>query len=127
MEAAEQTERLDVPHVRVGTALTKALSGWDAARPLFYADESGDEGGRPWGGEAGRAGPMAAVVRAAGSSRGAILVGPEGGFSAEERAFLRSLPYVHPVGLGPRILRAETAAIVALTIWQSVAGDLAGG
>jgi 16S rRNA (uracil1498-N3)-methyltransferase len=127
MEAAEQTERLDVPQVRAGTALTKALAGWDASRPLFYADESGDEGGRPWGGEAGRAGPMADVVRRASSPQGAILVGPEGGFAAEERAFLRSLSYVHPVGLGPRILRAETAAIAALTIWQSVAGDLAGG
>jgi 16S rRNA (uracil1498-N3)-methyltransferase len=124
VEAAEQTERLDVPRVRVGMALTKALAGWDEARPLFYADESGDEGGRPWGGEAGRAAPMGDVVRRAASVRGAILIGPEGGFTREERAFLRSHAYVHPVGLGPRILRAETAAIAALTIWQSVAGDL---
>jgi 16S rRNA (uracil1498-N3)-methyltransferase len=126
MEAAEQTERLDVPVVRVGTSLTKALTGWDSSRPLYFADESGDEGGRPWGGEAGRAGPMSDVVKGAGGRRGAILIGPEGGFAPEERAHLRGLSFVHPVGLGPRILRAETAAIAALTIWQSTAGDWSG-
>jgi 16S rRNA (uracil1498-N3)-methyltransferase len=124
IEAAEQTERLDVPMVREGAQLAKALAGWDASRPLYFADESGDEGGRPWGGEAGRAGPMSDVVRSAASSRGAILIGPEGGFTADERSFLRNLPYVRAVGLGPRILRAETAAIAALTIWQAIAGDL---
>jgi 16S rRNA (uracil1498-N3)-methyltransferase len=126
IEAAEQTERLDVPAVREGVTLAKAVAGWDPARPLFYADESGDEGGRPWAGEAGRARPMAEVVRAVNSTRGAVLIGPEGGFTTDERAMLRGLPYVHAVGLGPRILRAETAAVAALTLWQSVAGDLSG-
>lgn len=123
IEASEQTERLDVPAVREAEKLARALAGWDASRPLFYADESGDDGGRPWGGETGRAPPMSECVRAVGGSRGAVLVGPEGGFSPTERAWLRSLTYVHAVGLGPRILRAETAAIVALALWQSVAGD----
>ena len=56
----------------------------------------------------------------------AILIGPEGGFSAEERERLRSLPFVTPVSLGPRILRADTAAIAAMTLWQAVLGDWRG-
>lgn len=126
VEAAEQTERLDVPPVREAVRLEKAFDGWDPSRLVFYGDESGDDGGRPWGGEVGKASGMADVVRAEKTGSAAILVGPEGGFSTNERAWLRSLPYVRPVGLGPRILRAETAAVAALAIWQSVAGDWTG-
>jgi 16S rRNA (uracil1498-N3)-methyltransferase len=98
IEAAEQTERLDVPAVREAEKLVGQLTSWNwnASRTLVYADEAGDEGEKPWGGEAGR---------------------------AVERKRLRELPYVRPVSLGPRILRAETAAVAALTIYQSVAGD----
>jgi 16S rRNA (uracil1498-N3)-methyltransferase len=123
VEAAEQTERLDVPRVQEGAKLARAFADWDPKRLVFHADESGDDGARPWGGETGRARPMAEVVRAEGSARAAILIGPEGGFSPMERAWLKSLPFVRAVGLGPRILRAETAAVAALTVWQSVAGD----
>ena len=122
-EAAEQTERLDVPPVREAQKLFAALDGWPADRVLVFADESGDEDGRPWGGEAGRAMPLAEVLRGIGDGPAAILIGPEGGFSPAERARLRSLSFVKAVGLGPRILRAETAAVAALAIWQAVRGD----
>jgi 16S rRNA (uracil1498-N3)-methyltransferase len=150
-EAAEQTERFDAPEILDATPLPKALDGWDATRPLIYADESGDEEGKAWGGGAGRARPMgealswsagapAGIVapssldagsssykdagEAAGApSKLALLIGPEGGFTPEERRMLRGLPYVIPVSLGPRILRAETAVIAALSVIQSAWGD----
>jgi 16S rRNA (uracil1498-N3)-methyltransferase len=123
VEAAEQTERLDVPPIREGASLDSVMSGWQPTRTLYFADEAGDDGEKPWGGETGRARPMAAVVAERGSGPAAILIGPEGGFSPTERKRLRSLQFVAPVGLGPRILRAETAAVTALTLWQSIAGD----
>lgn len=123
VEAAEQTERLDVPPVRDAEKLFMALSQWPQDRILFYADEAGDDQGRPWGGPAGRAAPMADVLSAQPGGPAAILIGPEGGFSPVERKRLRELPFVHPVTLGPRILRAETAAAAALTLWQSFHGD----
>lgn len=122
VEAAEQTERLDVPVVREAMKLDHALKDWDAARLLVYADEAGDEGGKPWGGEAGRASPMVDVLQGA-QGKAAILIGPEGGFSAAERQRLRALSYVKPIGLGPRILRAETAAVAALVLYQALVGD----
>lgn len=121
-EAAEQTERLDVPPVRDAMALEQALRTWEAGRVLIYADEAGDDGARPWGGEEGRAAPIGDMLRGL-AGKAAILVGPEGGFSAPERDQLRSLPFVRPVGLGPRILRAETAAVAALALYQALAGD----
>lgn len=122
IEAAEQTERLDVPPVRDAIKLERLLSGWDEARILIFADEAGDEGGKPWGGEAGCAGPIADMLKTPNASA-AILIGPEGGFSPAERKRLRGLSYVRPVGLGPRILRAETAAVAALALYQALAGD----
>ncbi|HEX5008573.1 MAG TPA: 16S rRNA (uracil(1498)-N(3))-methyltransferase, partial [Hyphomonadaceae bacterium] len=123
IEAAEQTERLDVPPVREATKLDHLLDGWDASRTLIYADEAGDEGAKPWGGDEGRASPFADMLKAQTAGRAAILIGPEGGFSPAERKRLRSLSYVRPVGLGPRILRAETAAVAALALYQALAGD----
>lgn len=123
VEAAEQTERLDVPPVREAVKLPALLAGWDPGRVLIYADEAGDEGGKPWGGEAGKAGPIADVLRDLGDGAAAILIGPEGGFSPAERKRLREHPFVRPVGLGPRILRAETAAVAALALWQALRGD----
>jgi 16S rRNA (uracil1498-N3)-methyltransferase len=123
IEAAEQTERLDVPPVREAMKFDQALTGWDDARILIYADEAGDDGGKPWGGEAGRAKPIADMLRSPNSAKAAILIGPEGGFAPAERKRLRSLPYVRPVGLGPRILRAETAAVAALAVYQALVGD----
>jgi 16S rRNA (uracil1498-N3)-methyltransferase len=110
LEAAEQTGRLDVPTVEDPEKLADILDGWDPARQLVFCDEAGDA--RP-------------ALQALAGSQGpaAILIGPEGGFAPEERERLRSLPFVIPVSLGPRILRADTAAIAALTLWQAAAGD----
>jgi 16S rRNA (uracil1498-N3)-methyltransferase len=110
MEAAEQTGRLDVPTVEDPVKLADILDGWDPARKLVFCDEGGDA--RP-----------AFQALAGSQAPAAILIGPEGGFSPEERERLRSLPFVTPVSLGPRILRADTAAISALTLWQAAAGD----
>lgn len=113
IEAAEQTERMDIPTVEDDLPLLTALDRWDGNAPVFYCDESGD------------ALPMIDAVKEQGASSAAILIGPEGGFAPNERERLRSLPFVVPVTLGPRILRAETAAVAALTLWQSVLGDWA--
>lgn len=109
VEASEQTGRLDVPQVLESEKLDRLLARWDVGRQLLFCDEAGD------------APPVLAAVKAGGPW--AILIGPEGGFSARERAQLRALPYAVPAGLGPRILRADTAAISALTLWQAAAGD----
>ncbi|MCX7358648.1 MAG: 16S rRNA (uracil(1498)-N(3))-methyltransferase [Alphaproteobacteria bacterium] len=124
-EAAEQTERFDTPEIFDAVSLVRALDGWDMARPLIYADESGDEDGKAWGGDSGRARPIGEAISAK-SEKLALLIGPEGGFTPEERRMLRAMPYVIPVSLGPRILRAETAVIAALSIIQSVWGDWRG-
>jgi len=123
IEAAEQTERMDVPEIADMQSLDQALSAWPADAPLVFCDEAGDDAGAVWGGEHGRATPMAAALRGRDSAGGGILIGPEGGFSPAERDHLRSLAFVVPVTLGPRILRAETAIVAALSIWQAVLGD----
>lgn len=125
-EAAEQTERFDAPDILDPASLAKAVDGWDAARPLIYADEAGDDDDAPWGGETGRAAPIAQAVAALTAPSLALLIGPEGGFTPEERRMLRSLRFVNPVSLGPRILRAETAAIAALSVIQAQWGDWRG-
>lgn len=124
-EAAEQTERLDIPEIAEAATLDRVLDGWDSDRALIYCDEAGDDPDAQWGGDAGRAGPALEVFRRLATGRTAILIGPEGGFSTDERTRLRSLPFVHAIGLGPRILRADTAAVAALTLWQAVLGDWA--
>jgi len=109
-EAAEQTGRLDVPVVDDPQKLDAILDGWDASRRLMFCDETGGE-------------PAIGALTAAGAGPWAILIGPEGGFSPEERDRLRSLPFTVAVSLGPRILRADTAAIAAMTLWQAAVGD----
>jgi 16S rRNA (uracil1498-N3)-methyltransferase len=110
VEAAEQSERLDVPQVRAALDFDKLLAAWPKERRLYFCDEGGD------------AKPLAQVAQ---PGPAAILTGPEGGFDPAERDALRALPFVTPVTLGPRILRADTAALAALAVWQSVAGDWA--
>src|SRR5690606_24294953 len=133
-EAAEQTERFDAPEICAPLSLGKVLDGWDPARALIFADEAGDDSSQAWGGERGRAAPLLEVLASwtagapAGEGAGgpralALLIGPEGGFTPEERRMLRGLPFVAPVCLGPRILRAETAVIAALTLVQAQWGD----
>ncbi|CAN1553585.1 16S ribosomal RNA methyltransferase RsmE [Caulobacteraceae bacterium] len=110
-EAAEQTGRLDVPLVVAPEKLDRMLDAWAPARRLVFCDEGG---GVP---------AMLDALREAPDGPGAILIGPEGGFAPEEGERLRALPYVTAVSLGPRILRADTAAISALTLWQAALGD----
>ncbi|MEO1642635.1 MAG: 16S rRNA (uracil(1498)-N(3))-methyltransferase [Pseudomonadota bacterium] len=111
IEAAEQTERMDIPEVRDDLPLAKALAGWDSGKPLYYCDEGSE------------AQPMADVLRGESLQAAGLLIGPEGGFSPREREMLRALDFVIPVTLGPRILRAETAVVSALTLWQALVGD----
>ncbi len=123
-EAAEQTERLDLPQVSEAVKLEAFLDAFPAERRLLYCDEAGDDPDAPWGGEGGRARPIRAALSDAQASDGwTILIGPEGGFSAEERRRLRAEAFCLPVTLGPRILRADTAAAAAMSVWQAMLGD----
>lgn len=123
LEAAEQTERLDLPEIAEATGLETALVALGPDIAVIFCDEAGNDADQPWGGQAGRAKPMAEVARGLETKAVAILIGPEGGFSPEEQSALRQRAGVRAVSLGPRILRAETAAIAALTVWQAVCGD----
>ena len=125
-EASEQTGRLDVPAVSEPRRLEKVLAEWEPGRRLMYCDEAGDDAGAEWGGAAGRGPPALHALRDAAPGPWAVLIGPEGGFAPEERAAIRALPFATPVTLGPRILRADTAAISALTLWQAAVGDWRG-
>ena len=108
IEAAEQSDRVCVPEIAAPVKLEKLLASWPQDRTLYFCDEDGDA--RP-------------LAQAAQPGPAAILTGPEGGFDPAERELIRTKIYVVPVTLGPRILRADTAALAALAVWQSVAGD----
>ena len=115
IEAAEQSERLSVPEIREPVKLEEALARWPAGRRLVFCDETG--GG----------GPIADVLsRQDLTQPHALLTGPEGGFARAELDALRKLPFVTPVGLGPRVLRADTAALSALAVFQALAHDRLG-
>jgi len=122
-EAAEQTGRLEIPQVLEPAKLERLLDDWPADRRLMFCDEAGDDPDAQWGGAEGRARPALEALRGTAPGPWALLIGPEGGFAPEERARLRGLDHVTPVTLGPRILRADTAAISALTLWQAALGD----
>lgn len=109
VEAAEQCGATFVPEVEELQPLDRVLAGWPDGRALYWADET-----------LARAAKSPPTI-AAGPA--AILIGPEGGFSQDEQARLRALPFVRPLSLGPRILRAETAALAAVVLWQSAVGD----
>jgi 16S rRNA (uracil1498-N3)-methyltransferase len=115
VEAAEQTERLSIPEVRAPVDLTRLLSAWPAGRRLLMCDETG--GGPPI------AQALGTLDDRARASPWAILIGPEGGFAEAELTQIRRMKDVMSVGLGPRILRADTAALAALACWQSMVGD----
>lgn len=109
VEAAEQCGGTFVPEVADLTRLDRLLTAWPAPRRLMVCDEARAGDGRDLSGAT--AGPWA------------ILIGPEGGFSPAERARLGGLPHAQIVSLGPRILRADTAAVAAMTLWQTTLGD----
>ena len=114
-EAAEQTGRLDVPQIIEAQKLEKILAGFPGDRQLLFCDEGGN------------AQDIQAALQAAPPGLGwTILIGPEGGFAPNERTQLRRMPNVTPVTLGPRMLRADTAAIAAMSLWQANMGDWRG-
>ena len=118
IEAAEQSERLDLPDIREPKALEEMARHAAQGRPLIVCAETG---------AAEPAGKALAALRAKtaadGHVKAAIVTGPEGGFAPEELEFLRKIPGAVFIRLGPRILRADTAAITALGCWQALAGD----
>ena len=107
VEAAEQCGRTMLPAIDEPVALERRLKDRDLGRTLYFADETGGE-------------PMATAFA---PGRGLILTGPEGGFTVEERELIRAAVGVKPISLGPRILRAETAALAAVAGWMAFAGD----
>ena len=111
IEAAEQCGVLAVPSVRQPVKLERLLSEWDKERRLIFCDESaaGDN-------------PLPTLQTITETKLG-LLVGPEGGFSDEERRMLSGLPFVTAIPLGPRILRADTAAVAAMAVVQATLGD----
>lgn len=113
IEAAEQCERTDVPQVFEPQGFEKLLSAWPAERALLYGDETGY--GLP---------PQELFAQLPKETTAwAVLVGPEGGFTPEELVRLRSLPFAHGISLGPRVLRADTAGLAALTCVMAWRGD----
>lgn len=111
VEAAEQCGRMDVPEIVEPKPLERVLSEWDAGRTLLFCDEEG------------QGAPIRSLLPSLPKGAYGVLIGPEGGFSPDERDMLRRLPFVRAVSLGPRILRAETAALAALANVQAWLGD----
>jgi 16S rRNA (uracil1498-N3)-methyltransferase len=112
IEAAEQSGRVSVPEIREPVGLESLLRSWPKDRRIIFCDEGGD------------ASPIADALAAAKTDQPwAVLTGPEGGFDLDERALLRSNACVTPVTLGPRIMRADTAALAALALFQGLVGD----
>jgi 16S rRNA (uracil1498-N3)-methyltransferase len=113
IEAAEQSGRVSVPEIHEPTSLETLLKSWPKDRRLVFCDEAGD------------AAPIAEALASAKGEGHAwgVLTGPEGGFDPEERALVRANAFAVPVALGPRIMRADTAALAALALWQAIIGD----
>jgi 16S rRNA (uracil1498-N3)-methyltransferase len=109
VEAAEQCGRTALPALAEPVTLAKLLADWEPGRALIFADETGGA-------------PLAATLTRT-RAPAAILIGPEGGFTPGERTTIRALAAAVPVSLGPRILRADTAAVAAIAVWQAVAGE----
>jgi len=107
IEAAEQCGRTALPEVAEPVKLAALLRDWPDGRALYFADEQGGA-------------PARAAMK---PGAAAILIGPEGGFDDEERAAIRATPGAVPISLGPRILRADTAAAAAVAVWMAAAGD----
>ena len=109
IEAAEQCGRTALPQLAEPVKLPRLLADWPGSRALFFADETGGA-------------PALDAMRAR-PGPAAVLIGPEGGFDEEERASIRALPQAAGISLGPRILRADTAAAAAVSLWMAAAGD----
>jgi 16S rRNA (uracil1498-N3)-methyltransferase len=112
IEASEQCERLNIPTIKEIVSLPQLIKDWPQERRLFVLNE---QGGAP--------AINLGLQNADRQEPAAILVGPEGGFDGSELDLLLKLPFVTPLSVGPRILRADTAALAAISCWQSVLGD----
>jgi 16S rRNA (uracil1498-N3)-methyltransferase len=142
IEAAEQSGRVSVPEVRAAIELDALLKSWPKDRQLLFCDEGGDAPAiadalqsvspspERGGLGRGRSDPHPRAARATSPFQGeesfsqwGVLTGPEGGFDDDERALIRAQAFVVPVTLGPRIMRADTAALAALAVWQALCGD----
>lgn len=110
IEAAEQCERTALPQIAGLTRLDALLKDWPTERTLYFCDERGGE----------------TFLEAITVGPAAVLIGPEGGFTDSENAAIRAHPNARPVSLGPRILRADTAAVTAMAVWMAKNGDWAG-
>ena len=111
IEAAEQCGVLRLPELCEPEKLSAVLKDWPGSRVLVFADEA-----------ASLASPLEALADIA-QGPAALLIGPEGGFDGAEREMLRALPFVRAISLGPRIMRADTAAVAALALMNAVLGD----
>lgn len=114
IEAAEQTGRLDIPEIGPFASLSAVLADWPSDRHLLFCDEAlaGDTGFNP-----------VQQLSATPLQKAGLLIGPEGGFSDAERQMIKQIPLLRPLSLGPRILRSDTAALAALSLFQAVCGD----
>lgn len=110
VQAAEQTQRLDIPEIMQPKSLLELLGDWDNNRVLLFADE-----------KKAVISPVDVIANI--SSPVGILIGPEGGFSSEERNYLMSKNFTRPISLGPRVLRSDTASLSLLTLYQAISGD----
>ena len=110
IEAAEQCERTALPEIAPLTRLEAMLKDWPQDRILYFCDERGGE-------------PFGQPMQQRQTAKAAILIGPEGGFTDEENAAIRTHPLAKAVSLGPRILRADTAAVAAISVWMASQGD----
>jgi 16S rRNA (uracil1498-N3)-methyltransferase len=114
IEASEQSERITIPEILDPKELIKVFDSWDDKRKVLYCDETIRT----------QDSQNSANIELSSNSPGAILVGPEGGFSSNEIKYIRQKKFVIPVNLGPRILRSDTAVVSALVIWQLFNGDM---
>ncbi|MEP2979434.1 MAG: 16S rRNA (uracil(1498)-N(3))-methyltransferase [Lentilitoribacter sp.] len=110
-EAAEQCGVLSIPEIKPAQKLSDLLAQWDTSRQIIFCDE-GTQTNNP-----------ITELNAQSAEKFALLIGPEGGFSSQEREILRSLKHVTPIPLGPRILRADTALVAAMAVLQATIGD----
>lgn len=110
IQAAEQTQRLDIPEIMQPKSLLELLGDWNNNRTLLFADE-----------KKAVISPLDIIANI--SSPVGILIGPEGGFSSIERNYLMSKNFTRPISLGPRVLRSDTASLSLLTLYQAISGD----